>query len=74
MAPGGRQPYCMEKIKTQRLPAPKKAIKSLTQCVSASAAASGKLTRPDNGCSHKSAWQLVQCAAAAPTPYAGVGS
>ena len=44
MAPGGRQPYCMEKIKTQRLPAPKKAIKSLTQCVSASAAASGLLT------------------------------
>ena len=26
------------------------------------------------GCSHKSAWHLVQCAAAAPTPYAGVGS
>ena len=44
MAPGGRQPYCMENIKTQRLPAPKKAIKSLTQCVSASAAASGLLT------------------------------
>ena len=44
MAPGGRQPYCMEKIKTQRLPAPKKAIKSLTQCVSNSAAASGPHT------------------------------
>ena len=26
------------------------------------------------GCSHKSAWHPVQCAAAAPTPYAGVGS
>ena len=25
------------------------------------------------GCSHKPAWQLVQCAAAAPTLYAGVG-
>ena len=41
--------------------------------VSASAAASGLLTRSDNGCSHKSAWYPVQCAAAAPTPYAGVG-
>ena len=41
MAPGGRQPFRMEKIKTQQLPAPKKAIKSLTQCVSNSAAASG---------------------------------
>ena len=44
MAPGGRQPACMEKNKTQRLPAPKKAIKPLMQCVSASAAASGLLT------------------------------
>ena len=43
------------------------------QSVSASAAASGLLTRLDDGCSHKSAWQLVQCAAAAPTPYAGGG-
>ena len=34
----------MEKNKTQRLPAPKKAIKPLMQCVSASAAASGLLT------------------------------
>ena len=41
MAPGGRQPVSLEKIKTQRLPAPKKAIKPLTQCVSYSAAASG---------------------------------
>ena len=45
MAPGGRQPACMEKIKTQQLPAPKKAIKPLTQCVNYSAAASGLLTR-----------------------------
>ena len=44
MAPGGRQPYCMEKIKTQRLPAPKKAIKLQPQCVSYSEAASGLLT------------------------------
>ena len=44
MAPGGRQPACMEKIKTQRLPAPKKAIKLQPQCVSNSEAASGLLT------------------------------
>ena len=44
MAPGGRQPVSLEKIKTQRLPPPKKAIKPLTQCVSYSAAASGLLT------------------------------
>ena len=36
----------MEKNKTQRLPAPKKAIKSLTQCVSNSEAASGPHTSP----------------------------
>ena len=41
MAPGGRQPFRMEIIKTQRLPAPKKAIKSQPQCVSYSEAASG---------------------------------
>ena len=47
----------------------------LAPCVvSASAAASGLHTRLDDGCSHKPAWHLVQCAAAAPTPYAGVGS
>ena len=44
MAPGGRQPACMEKIKTQQLPAPKKAIKPQPQCVSYSEAASGLLT------------------------------
>ena len=44
MAPGGRQPACMEKIKTQRLPAPKKAIKPQPQCVSNSEAASGPHT------------------------------
>ena len=44
MAPGGRQPFRMEIIKTQRLPAPKKAIKSQPQCVSYSAAASGPHT------------------------------
>ena len=73
MAPGGRQPYCMEKIKTQRLPAPKKAIKPQPQCVRYSAAASGLLTRPDNGCSYKSAWHHVQCAAVLSTPTQGVG-
>ena len=41
MAPGGRQPYCMEKNKTQRLPALKKAIKPQPHCVSNSEAASG---------------------------------
>ena len=44
MAPGGRQPYCMENIKTQQPPAPKKSIKSPPQCVSYSEAASGLLT------------------------------
>ena len=44
MAPGGRQPACMEKIKTQKLPALKKAIKPQPQCVSYSEAASGLLT------------------------------
>ena len=44
MAPGGRQPASLEKIKTQRLPAPKKAIKLQPQCVSYSEAASGLLT------------------------------
>ena len=44
MAPGGRQPACLEKIKTQQLPALKKAIKSQPHCVSNSEAASGLLT------------------------------
>ncbi len=44
MAPGGRQPYCMENIKAQRLPAPKKSPKPQPQCVSYSEAASGLLT------------------------------
>ena len=44
MAPGGRQPFRMEKNKTQQLPAPKKAIKPLMQCVSYSEAASGQHT------------------------------
>ena len=44
MAPGGRQPVSLEKIKTQRLPAPKKAIKPQPQSVSNSEAASGLLT------------------------------
>ena len=49
----------------------KKSPKSQPQCVSNSEAASGLLTRPDDGCSQKSAWYPVQCAAAAPTPYQG---
>ena len=44
MAPGGRQPACLEKIKTQQLPALKKAIKPQPHCVSNSEAASGLLT------------------------------
>ena len=74
MAPGGRQPFRMEKIKTQKPASQKKSPKLQPQCVSYSAAASGQLTRPDDGCRNKTAWQPVQCAAAVPTPYAGVGS
>ena len=71
-APGGRLHGCMENIRIRK--ATKTPASKLAQSVvSASAAASGLLTRPDNGCSHKSAWQLVQCAAAAPMPYAGGG-
>ena len=43
MAPGGRQPVCMEKIKTQK-PASQNPPKPQPQCVSYSAAASGLLT------------------------------
>ena len=71
-APGGRLQDRMEKIrirKATKTPASKLA----PAVVSASAAASGLLTRLDDGCSHKFVWYPVQCAAAAPTPYAGVG-
>ena len=44
MAPGGRQPYCMENIKTQKPASQKKSPKPQPQCVSYSAAASGLLT------------------------------
>ena len=44
MAPGGRQPVCMEKNKTQKPASQKKSPKSQPQCVSYSAAASGLLT------------------------------
>ena len=48
------------------------AASKLALCVvSASEAASGLLTRPDDGCRNKSAWYSVQCAAAVPTPYQG---
>ena len=73
MAPGGRQPFRMEKNKAQKPASQKKSPKLQPQCVSYSEAASGLLTKSDDGCSHKSAWHSVQCAAAAPTPYAGVG-
>ena len=70
-APGGRQPYCMENIKTQKPASQKKSPKLQPQCVSNSEAASGLLTRPDDGCSHKSAWHPVQCAAVVPMRYTG---
>ncbi len=44
MAPGGRQPYCMENIKTQKPASQKKSPKSQPQSVSNSEAASGLLT------------------------------
>ena len=71
-APGGRQQACLEEIRIRKPPTTP--ASKLAPCiVSASAAASGQLTRPDNGCSYKSAWQLVQCAAAPPTPTHGGG-
>ena len=71
-APGGRKPYRIEEIRIRKPPTTA-ACKLAQSVVSASAAASGLLTRLDDGCSHKSAWHPVQCAAAAPTPYAGGG-
>ena len=41
MAPGGRQPVCMENIKTQKPVSQKKSPKLQPQCVSYSEAASG---------------------------------
>ena len=69
-APGGRKQACLEEIRIRKPPTTP-ASKLALCVVNASAAASGLLTRPDNGCSHKSAWHPVQCAAAAPTPYQG---
>ena len=71
MAPGGRQPFRMEMIKTQKPASQKKSPKLQPQCVSYSEAASGLLTGPDDGCSHKLVWYLVQCAAVVPMRYAG---
>ena len=71
-APGGCQHACLEEIR-MRKPPTTAACKLAPAVVSASAAASGLLTRPDDGCSYKSAWQLVQCAAAPPTPTQGGG-
>ena len=45
MAPGGRQPGCLENIKTQKPASQKKSPKPQPQCVSNSEAASGLLTR-----------------------------
>ena len=72
-APGGRKQVCLEEIRIRKPPTTP-ASKLALCVVSASAAASGQLTRPDNGCSHKSAWHPVQCAAVVPMRYAGVGS
>ena len=44
MAPGGRQPFRMEIIKTQKPASQKKSPKLQPQCVSYSAAASGPHT------------------------------
>ena len=44
MAPGGRQPFCMEIIKTQKPASQKESPKLQPQCVSYSEAASGLLT------------------------------
>ena len=45
MAPGGRQPFCMENIKTQKPASQKKSPKLQPQCVSYSEAASVQHTR-----------------------------
>ena len=50
------------------------ASKSAPAVVSASAAASGLLTRSDDGCSRKSVWYSIQCAAVVPTPHPRGGS
>ena len=71
-APGGRKQACLEEIR-MRKPPTTPASKLAQSVVSASAAASGLLTRPDDGCRNKSAWYPVQCAAVVPTPYAGGG-
>ena len=65
--PEGASPLAWKKFKTQRLPAPKK-ISQVTPAVRKQQR-SGK--RPahqptGHGCSHKPAWDSVQCAAAMP--------
>ena len=74
MAPGGRQPFRMEKNKTQRLPALKKSPKSQPQCVSYSAAASGLLTRYQGTDAHASLPGSQYKPPTSPTPTQGVGS
>ena len=68
-APGGRLHGCMENIRIRK--ATKTSASKLARCV---VSASGLLTRPDDGCSHKSAWHPVQCAAAASPPHPRGGS
>ena len=63
--PEGDSKFVWKKLGCEKPPTTP-ASKLAQSVVSASAAASGLLTRPDDGCSHKSAWQLVQCAAAMP--------
>ena len=60
----------MEEIRIRKPPTT--AACKLARCVvSASEAASGQHTRPDDGCSYKLVWYPVQCAAVVPTPYQG---
>ena len=58
---------------TTQKPSTTVAARSPPHSVSYSEAASGLLTRLDDGCSCKSVWHSIQCAVAAPTPYAGGG-
>ena len=73
MAPGGRQPACMENIKAQKPASQKKSPKLQPQCVSYSEAASGLLT----GYRARMHWQICLVAEtnppAPPTPTQGGG-
>ena len=74
-APGGRQQACMEKNKTQRLPALKKSDQVITAVRKQQRSGERSAHRLTGlGCTCKLVWYPVQCAAAAPTPTQGVGS